>query len=95
VTKDVVKAYKIRDRETGLFSTGGMDPRWSKTGKTWSTEGQLKSHLRLVTQWKSGYGKTEWRVPESWEVISLVYTLSLQDTCTYSARDLAERPAKR
>jgi hypothetical protein len=92
---DVVKAYKIRDRETGLFSTGGMTPRWNKTGKVWSTEGQLKSHLRLVTEWNTGYGRKKWHVPESWEVIALTYTMELQDTHSYSARALAERPAKK
>ena len=27
--------FKIRDRETGLYSTGGYHPRWTKAGKVW------------------------------------------------------------
>ena len=38
--------YKIRDVNTGLFSTGGMDPNWTTKGKTWTGLGSLKSHLR-------------------------------------------------
>lgn len=37
--------YKIRNRETGLYSTGGMKPNWSKDGKTWG-KGHVGSHLR-------------------------------------------------
>lgn len=36
--------YKVRDRDTGLFSAAG-DYKWSKTGKTWSGLGPLKLHL--------------------------------------------------
>ena len=40
--------YKIRNKDTGLFSTGGIDPRWTKLGKTWNSIGTFKSHLTLV-----------------------------------------------
>jgi hypothetical protein len=40
--------YKVRDKETGLFSTGGMFPRWKKGGKTWEKKGHLSSHFNLV-----------------------------------------------
>lgn len=40
--------YKIRNKETGLFSTGGVAPRWTKLGKTWNSIGTFKSHLTLV-----------------------------------------------
>lgn len=30
-----MKFWKVRHKETGLFSTGGMNPRFTKTGKTW------------------------------------------------------------
>lgn len=47
--------FKIRDRETGLFSTGGMSPGWSKKGKTWTARGHVTSHL---TQFNSNpYGR--------------------------------------
>lgn len=37
--------YKIRDPETGLFSTGGSTPAWHKTGKIWKQLGHIKAHL--------------------------------------------------
>jgi hypothetical protein len=40
--------YKIRDPETGLFSTGGTRPEWHKTGKIWKQLGHLKAHLNQV-----------------------------------------------
>lgn len=40
--------YKITDPETGLFSTGGSDPKWTKKGKIWRTLGALKNHLNIV-----------------------------------------------
>jgi hypothetical protein len=40
--------YKIRDKETGLFSKGGSHPRWSAKGKTWQSKGALSGHLALA-----------------------------------------------
>lgn len=46
------KVYKIRNKETGLFSKGGTsfsekNDIWVKEGKTWSNLGHLKNHLNL------------------------------------------------
>jgi predicted nucleic acid-binding Zn-ribbon protein len=38
---------KIENPE-GLFSRGGMDVRFTKKGKTWSSIGYVKSHLRQL-----------------------------------------------
>jgi hypothetical protein len=46
--------YKIRHKETGLYSMGGTDPRWSKTGKKWSKLGHITSHMRGLRRW-GGY----------------------------------------
>lgn len=40
-------AYKIRSKETGMFSRGGDSRVWTKKGKTWSTIGHLKNHLAM------------------------------------------------
>ena len=40
--------YKIRHVDTGLFSTGGMSPRWVMHGKKWRTLAHLKRHLALA-----------------------------------------------
>lgn len=37
--------FKIRSKTTGLFSTGGGTPGWSKKGKTWNMRGHVSSHL--------------------------------------------------
>ena len=40
--------YKIKDKGTGQYSTGGKNPNWTKLGKTWSSIGTLKSHITLI-----------------------------------------------
>lgn len=40
--------YKIRNPRTGLYSTGGSRPSWTKSGKTWTGIGHLRNHLGLV-----------------------------------------------
>lgn len=41
--------YKIRRKSDGLYSKGGMNPRFTKTGKTWSNIGHLKNHFHWVS----------------------------------------------
>lgn len=36
--------FKIRNKE-GLFSTGGMSPHFTKTGKVWRILGHVNAHL--------------------------------------------------
>lgn len=48
----MTKVYKIK-RNDGLFSTGGMNPKFSKTGKIWTSMRYLKSHLTLVKENKT------------------------------------------
>lgn len=96
-----MKVYKIRDKNTGLFSTGGVSPKWTKTGKTWSCEGHLKSHLTLLKEYakyqydiRYNYGsKRTWKCPPDWEVI--VFTYEQQSSECFPASDVADRPAKK
>jgi hypothetical protein len=37
--------FKIRDKTSGLFSTGGSSPGWSDKGKKWSHVGHVTNHL--------------------------------------------------
>lgn len=58
-----MKVYKIKNLTTGLYSLGGLYPRWGKKGKLWNSKQAIKSHLRLVeTEWydykRKGY---HWR----------------------------------
>lgn len=53
ISKDEqIAAVKLRDRNTGLFSSGGISPRWSKRGKVWTTSG-LNQHLSMIRHMKS------------------------------------------
>lgn len=40
--------YKIRRRSDGMFSGGGMTPRFSDKGKVWNNKSALSNHLNLV-----------------------------------------------
>ena len=60
--------YKIQDRETGLFSTGGAYPRFNKRGKLWSHKGAISSHLGGERARLPARG-----IPKEWDV--LVYEL--------------------
>jgi len=42
--------YKIQRRNDEMFSTGGAKPKFSKTGKVWTSKAYLKSHLTLVEE---------------------------------------------
>ena len=42
--------YKIRHKETGLFSTGGMWHRFTTVGKVWSRINHVRAHLALFSQ---------------------------------------------
>lgn len=54
--------YKIRNKKTGLFSTGGVAPRWTKLGKTWNSIGTFKSHLTLVgDRYESTWGEDRFK----------------------------------
>jgi hypothetical protein len=37
--------YKIQQRETGLFSSGGDTPQFTKNGKIWRMRGHVVLHL--------------------------------------------------
>lgn len=41
--------YRIRHKETGLFSSGGKYPKWNKRGKVWNSLVNLQAHLAIVT----------------------------------------------
>lgn len=81
-----IKVFKIRDIETGLFSTGGTSPRWTKRGKSWSQINHVKNHLRQFC-WspKDEAGHTNYKVvknyiPKNWEVIELSNAAPIQHT---------------
>lgn len=49
-------AYKIKcpnPNET-YFSSGGLIPRWTKVGKTWTSLQNLNAHIKLVDKYYAG-----------------------------------------
>jgi hypothetical protein len=75
--------YKIRDKKTGLFSTGGTTPRWTARGKSWTGAGPLKLHLRQYLDVNS-FQNT--RIPESWEIV----VFALIEDRGFAAKDFEE-----
>jgi len=54
-----MKVYKIRDKDTGLYALGGIYGGWNKTGKSWSTIGNLKGHLAMFEGSYNKYSNAE------------------------------------
>jgi len=87
-----MKAYKIRDKDTGLYSLGGSNPKWTNKGKSWGNLGSLTNHLNMFCQSWSTKIKD---LPESWEIVEL--RISEEDITTWPARivsDSLKRKAK-
>jgi hypothetical protein len=59
--------YKIQDTATGLYSTGGYEPKWTRDGKSWKTMGQLKTSLKLYKRGHQFSGPRE--IPATWTVV--------------------------
>lgn len=47
--------FKIMN-DKGLFSTGGIYPRWTKNGKTWHAQGHMTNHLVQMVHWNQYLG---------------------------------------
>lgn len=47
--------YKIRNKDSGLFSTGGTRPRWKKIGKIWKRKQDLTSHFNMLPTYTGPY----------------------------------------
>ncbi len=63
--------YKVQDTNTGLYSTGGYEPSWTRDGKSWKTLGQLKTSLKFYKKGALGTGArgSLREIPTSWTVV--------------------------
>jgi hypothetical protein len=59
--------FKIRDKKTGLYSSGGYTPSWSESGKTWDKLSEIRAHLKMLER-GSRYCPSM-KVPASWEIV--------------------------
>jgi len=48
MSKAIDIVYKIRRKSDGLFSMGGSNPHFNKTGKIWKQKGHLTNHLNQM-----------------------------------------------
>ena len=61
--------YKIQSKQTGLYSTGGVSPSFSKTGKVWKNIGHLRNHINVLDP----HGKRKYREHQV-EIVELQLT---------------------
>lgn len=92
----MASVFKIRSKKTGLFSTGGGRPSFSKKGKQWAGLGPVKNHIHcLDSHGKSIYNREEAELVE-YEIIQ--YEVSVKpfsDFCQEVVRALADKEAER
>lgn len=74
--------YKIRRKSDGLFSTGGWNPTFSKTGKTWNRKGDLSNHFALMCdQYYTKLRKTDMNdVYEGCEIVAIEVVATEKNT---------------
>lgn len=41
-----MKTYKIQHRDTGLYSSGGLEPEWNASGKLWRSIGDARASVQ-------------------------------------------------
>lgn len=87
-----IKMYKIRDKNTGLFSKGSSYIGFSKAGKVWNGMGPLKNHINAL----SGSGQRAYANAEIVEMeMSVVDIIDMQKFIEDMKVAHDERDAKR
>lgn len=46
---EYMPTFKIRRKSDGLYSTGGLYPHFTKSGKVWGSKQALKKHFEQFT----------------------------------------------
>lgn len=76
--------YKVRNKDTGLFSHGKMNDQWNKVGKIWTDVAALKGYLRFIqrqetnriaaitSRWPKGSEGRQAPLPANIEVVALM-----------------------
>lgn len=97
-----LKVFKIKDSVTGLFSTGGMSPNWTKRGKTWNQINHVKTHLRQHCSYKvikpatpprfhdsvKDYKTMTNNIPSNWIIVEMTMDGVKSEVKEYPAKDL-------
>lgn len=50
-----MKIFKIRNKETKLFSTGGRYAKWKEKGKIWDSQESAQKAINWLTRDEKGY----------------------------------------
>ena len=77
--------FKIRQRTSGLFSRGGVNPKFDTKGKVWQGIGPLKNHLNVV----ENAGRVYWGC----EVVKIV--IHTEEAEVSSVLDLLDEQEKK
>lgn len=72
IKKGQFAEFKIRDKDTGLWSSGGWGPHFGPVGKSWETKEQVRAHLKMLERGDRYHDKM--RIPGSWEVVEFSLT---------------------
>lgn len=81
----VLKIYRIRDRRTGLWSSGGGAPKFGKRGKTWDSLAHVSSHISCV-------GRVREDVADQYGHAEVVeYVITEQESRTIDVMGLVDR----
>ena len=84
--------YKIRQKSTGLFSSGGMFVKWTKKGKSWRAKNHLSCH---INQSASFYrSKLKMDDIEVVEIVTEVVEVNIKEGNEVIANVLEERNRK-
>lgn len=69
----VKTSYSIRNKTTGLYSTGGVSPKFSHNGKVWSQIGHVKAHLLQIN---------DFEFYKDSEIVEMVEKINEPNDCT-------------
>lgn len=85
---DTITFYQIKDKNTGLFSQGGLEPKFKRSGKYWNHLAHVRSH---ITGLKNHYDYLQKYSPSSpnkksraildmrnWEIVEYKFTKSTE-----------------
>lgn len=71
VVKKILTAYRIRNRRTGKFRSGGLLTKYTTHGKTWGRKRDLVAHIGMDKGWTVVYEHPSkgWLTPDEWEQV--------------------------
>lgn len=58
---------KIRDKDTGLYSSGGWNVHFGPIGKSWDRMDEVLAHLKMLERGDRYHPKM--KVPANWEIV--------------------------